>query len=187
MVVVAPYLPIRKSVEIGPWTLEPATEAVRSRRVRKDIQLKELLQAYDCFGKHAGAVARLGPAQPASAKLPVCWFAPGDTRARLARRLAPSGLPEARNRLFKRNRPRPPRVSKTVTGPSVPFPPMFPRVCMIEAVVAMTGDYGDPALADGNPSHAPATPLPQRSTAIAAALSRRRAEAAPACGDAQPG
>ena len=58
VVVVAPYLPIKKSV--GPWTLEPAAEVVGSRRVRKDIRLKELLQAYNCLGNSTGAVARLG-------------------------------------------------------------------------------------------------------------------------------
>src|SRR5262245_59159033 len=58
--IVAPYLPIKESVGIGPWTLEPAAEAVRSRRVRKNIRLKELLQAYNCLGNSTGAVARLG-------------------------------------------------------------------------------------------------------------------------------
>ena len=60
VVVVAPYLPIKKPVEIGPWTLEPASEAVRSRRIRNDIPLKKLLQAYNCFGNRCGAVGRLG-------------------------------------------------------------------------------------------------------------------------------
>jgi hypothetical protein len=78
VLVVAPYLPLRESVEIGPWCLVPASE-VKPREVAKAVPLVDLLEAYGVPGSDAGAVAHLkgeligSPVPDVAAVEPLKW------------------------------------------------------------------------------------------------------------------